>query len=217
MTAILEKLNIIQSKLKTPKGQYNKFGNYSYRSCEDILEALKPLLAQTKTVLTIKDDIEFIGDRYYLRAICTLHDAESGEKIENSAYARETDTKKGMDAAQITGSVSSYARKYALNGLFAIDDTKDSDTNENYKQTQKNQSNTQKNQSNTQRNQSNSQRNAQGVDILKVRNEIAQTLKAKNYDFNKFVEYLKKTYGVEKIENLPVEKLMELKNTVSHW
>lgn len=203
MTAILEKLNVIQSKLKSPKGQYNKFGNYSYRSCEDILEALKPLLAQTKTVLTIKDDIEFIGDRYYLRAICTLHDAESGEKIENAAYARETDTKKGMDAAQITGSVSSYARKYALNGLFAIDDTKDSDINENYKQTQKN--------------QSNAQRNAQGVDISKVRNEIAQTLKAKNYDFNKFVEYLKKTYGVEKIENLPVEKLVELKNTVSHW
>ena len=203
MTAILEKLNIIQSKLKAPKGQYNKFGNYAYRSCEDILEALKPLLAQTKTVLTIKDDIEFIGDRYYLRSICTLHDAESGEKIENSAYARETDTKKGMDAAQITGSVSSYARKYALNGLFAIDDTKDSDTNENYKQAQKN--------------QSNAQRNAQGVDISKVRNEIAQMLKTKNYDFNKFVEYLKKTYGVEKIENLPVEKLMELKNTVSHW
>lgn len=203
MTAILEKLNIIQSKLKAPKGQYNTFGNYYYRSCEDILEALKPLLAQTKTVLTLRDDIEFIGDRYYLRAICTLHDAESGEKIENAAYARETDTKKGMDAAQITGSVSSYARKYALNGLFAIDDTKDSDTNENYKQTQ--------------RNQSNAQRNAQGVDISKVRNEIAQTLKAKNYDFNKFVEYLKKTYGVEKIENLLVEKLVELKNTVSHW
>lgn len=204
MTAILEKLNIIQSKLKAPKGQYNKFGDYYYRSCEDILEALKPLLAQTKTVLTIKDDIEFIGDRYYLRAICTLHDAESGEKIENSAYARETDTKKGMDAAQITGSVSSYARKYALNGLFAIDDTKDSDTNENYKQTKNTQANKQGN-------------NPQGVNISKVRNEIAQTLKAKNYDFNKFVEYLKKTYGVEKIENLSVEKLMELKNTVSHW
>lgn len=203
MTAILEKLNIIQSKLKAPKGQYNKFGNYSYRSCEDILEALKPLLASNKMTLIINDGIEQVGDRYYLKATCTLFDAETGEKVSNSAYARETDTKKGMDSAQITGSVSSYARKYALNGLFAIDDTKDSDTNENYKQTQKN--------------QSNAQRNAQGVDILKVRNEIAQTLKAKNYDFNKFVEYLKKTYGVEKIENLPVEKLMELKNTVSHW
>ncbi len=204
MAAILEKLNIIQSKLKAPKGQYNKFGNYTYRSCEDILETLKPLLAQTKTVLTIKDDIEFIGDRYYLRAICTLHDAESGEKIENTAYARETDTKKGMDAAQITGSVSSYARKYALNGLFAIDDTKDSDTNENYKQTKNTQANKQGN-------------NPQGVNISKVRNEIAQTLKAKNYDFNKFVGYLKQNYGVEKIEELPVEKLMQLKNTVASW
>ena len=203
MTAILEKLNIIQSKLKAPKGQYNTFGNYNYRSCEDILEALKPLLAENKMTLIINDNIEQLGERYYLKATCTLFDAETGEKVSNSAYARETETKKAMDAAQITGSVSSYARKYALNGLFAIDDTKDSDTNENYKQTQKNQSNAQK--------------NAQGVDILKVRNEIAQTLKAKNYDFNKFVEYLKKTYGVEKIENLPVEKLMELKNTVSHW
>lgn len=203
MTAILEKLNIIQSKLKAPKGQYNTFGNYNYRSCEDILEALKPLLAENKMTLIINDNIEQLGERYYLKATCTLFDAETGEKVSNSAYARETETKKAMDAAQITGSVSSYARKYALNGLFAIDDTKDSDTNENYKQTQKNQSNAQK--------------NAQGVDILKVRNEIAQTLKAKNYDFNKFVEYLKKIYGVEKIENLPVEKLMELKNTVSHW
>lgn len=203
MTAILEKLNIIQSKLKAPKGQYNKFGNYNYRSCEDILEALKPLLAENKMTLIINDNIEQLGERYYLKATCTLFDAETGEKVSNSAYARETDTRKSMDTAQITGSVSSYARKYALNGLFAIDDTKDSDTNENYKQTQKNQSNT--------------QRNAQGVDISKVRNEIAQTLKAKNYDFNKFVEYLKKTYGVEKIENLPVEKLVELKNTVSHW
>lgn len=203
MAAILEKLNIIQSKLKAPKGQYNKFGNYTYRSCEDILEALKPLLAQTKTVLTIKDDIEFIGDRYYLRAICTLHDAESGEKIENTAYARETDTKKGMDAAQITGSVSSYARKYALNGLFAIDDTKDSDTNENYKQTK-----------NT---QGNAQGNAQGVDISKTRNEIAQILNAKKIDFNTFIEYLQRNYGVKKIEELPVEKLVQLKQIVSSW
>lgn len=203
MNAILEKLNIIQSKLKTPKGQYSKFGNYSYRSCEDILEALKPLLAANKMTLIINDGIEQIGDRYYLKATCTLFDAETGEKVSNSAFAREPESKKGMDIAQITGSTSSYARKYALNGLFAIDDTKDSDTNEYHEQTKNA--------------KANAQRNAQGVDILKVRNEIAQTLKAKNYDFNKFVEYLKKTYGVEKIENLPVEKLMELKNTVSHW
>lgn len=203
MAAILEKLNIIQTKLKAPKGQYNKFGNYSYRSCEDILEALKPLLAETKTVLVIKDDVEFIGDRYYLRAICTLLDLESDGQISNSAHAREPESKKGMDTAQITGSVSSYARKYALNGLFAIDDTKDSDTNENYKQTK-----------NT---QGNAQGNAQGVDISKTRNEIAQILNAKKIDFNTFIEYLQRNYGVKKIEELPVEKLVQLKQIVSSW
>ena len=203
MSTILEKLNVIQSKLKAPKGQFNKFGNYKYRSCEDILEALKPLLAETKTTIVMKDEVELIGDRHYLRAICTLYDLESDGQISNSAFAREPESKKGMDSAQITGSTSSYARKYALNGLFAIDDTKDSDTNEYHEQTK-----------NT---KANAQRNAQGVDISKVRNEIAQTLKAKNYDFNKFVGYLRQNYGVEKIEVLPVEKLVELKNTVSHW
>lgn len=203
MSAILEKLNVIQSKLKAPKGQFNKFGNYKYRSCEDVLEALKPLLTETKTTIVMRDEIEFIGDRHYLRAVCTLYDLESDGQISNSAFAREPESKKGMDSAQITGSTSSYARKYALNGLFAIDDTKDSDTNEYHEQTK-----------NT---KANAQRNAQGVDISKVRNEIAQTLKAKNYDFNKFVGYLKQNYGVEKIEALPVEKLVELKNIISHW
>lgn len=203
MSAILEKLNVIQSKLKAPKGQFNKFGNYKYRSCEDVLEALKPLLTETKTTIVMRDEIEFIGDRHYLRAVCTLYDLESDGQISNSAFAREPESKKGMDSAQITGSTSSYARKYALNGLFAFDDTKDSDTNEYHEQTK-----------NT---KANAQRNAQGVDISKVRNEIAQTLKAKNYDFNKFVGYLKQNYGVEKIEALPVEKLVELKNIISHW
>ena len=210
MKAILEKLNIIQSKLKAPKGQFNKFGNYPYRSCEDILEALKPLLAETKTVLAINDEVELIGDRFYIRATCNLFDAESGEKISNSAFAREPEIKKGMDPAQITGSVSSYARKYALNGLFAIDDTKDSDSNENQRQTNSGKPGA--------RNaQGNAQRNAQAIDISKTRNEIAQVLKAKNYDFNKFVGYLKQNYGVEKIEELPVEKLMQLKSTVASW
>lgn len=210
MKAILEKLNLIQSKLKAPKGQFNKFGNYPYRSCEDILEALKPLLAETKTVLAINDEVELIGDRFYIRATCNLFDAESGEKISNSAFAREPEIKKGMDPAQITGSVSSYARKYALNGLFAIDDTKDSDSNENQRQTNSGKPGA--------RNaQGNAQRNAQAIDISKTRNEIAQVLKAKNYDFNKFVGYLKQNYGVEKIEELPVEKLMQLKSTVASW
>jgi hypothetical protein len=202
MSAILEKLNIIQSKLKAPKGQYNKFGDYPYRSCEDILEALKPLLAETKTVLVISDEIEFMGDRFYIRATCNLFDVESGENISSSAFAREPEIKKKMDAAQITGSASSYARKYALNGLFTIDDTKDSDSNEEQGQTNSGKP---------------TNGNGQAVNVQKVRNEIAQMLKVKNYDFNKFIGYLKQNYGVEKIEALPVEKLMHLKSTVASW
>lgn len=127
---IYEKLQIIQSKLKAPKSQYNEFGKYNFRNCEDILEAVKPFLAEVKAVLILKDDIEKIGERYYVRAIARLYDTETNEIsfIENSANAREEETKKGMDGSQITGASSSYARKYALNGLFAIDDNKDSDT-----------------------------------------------------------------------------------------
>lgn len=125
---IYEKLGDIQTQLKAPKGQLNKFANYRFRSCEDILEAVKPLLASTKTALTLNDGIVMIGDRYYVEATATLHDCEKpGEKICNVACAREEEQKKGSDASQITGATSSYARKYALNGLFAIDDTKDSD------------------------------------------------------------------------------------------
>lgn len=127
---IYEKLQIIQTKLKAPKNQRNNFGNYNYRNCEDILEAVKPLLAEVKAVVIISDDVERIGERYYVRAIARLYDVETAHNafIENSAYAREEETKKGMDGSQITGASSSYARKYALNGLFAIDDTKDSDS-----------------------------------------------------------------------------------------
>ena len=132
---IYEKLNKIQTELKAPKGQYNSFGKYKYRSCEDILEAIKPFLTETKTVLTISDEIVFIGDRFYVKAIADLRDCENENScITNTAYAREDDSKKGMDGSQITGASSSYARKYALNGLFAIDDTKDADTDENAKQ-----------------------------------------------------------------------------------
>lgn len=121
-----EKLINIQSKLKAPKGQYNSFGKYSYRSCEDIFEALKPLLAEEKVSLLMSDDLLLIGERYYVKATATLTDGE--ESISNVAYAREEETKKGMDGSQITGASSSYARKYALNGLFLIDDVKDSDS-----------------------------------------------------------------------------------------
>lgn len=122
----MEKLAKIQAELKAPKNQFNKFGGYKYRNCEDILEAVKPLL--NGAILTISDEIVMIGERYYVRATATYKDGDYVQTA--SAYAREDDTKKGMDASQLTGSTSSYARKYALNGLFCIDDTKDADSNE---------------------------------------------------------------------------------------
>lgn len=122
------KLVEVQNKLKAPKSQFNKFGNYAYRNCEDILEALKPILAEVKAVVNISDEVVLVGERYYIKATVKFIDAETGEIVEASAMAREEESKKGMDSSQLTGSTSSYARKYALNGLFAIDDTKDSDT-----------------------------------------------------------------------------------------
>lgn len=126
--AVLEKLTKIQSELKAPKSQFNKFGNYKYRNCEDILEALKPILFENHLAIILDDDIDFIEGRYYIKATATLYDTEDNSQISNTAFAREEDSKKGMDGSQITGASSSYARKYALNGMFAIDDTKDSDT-----------------------------------------------------------------------------------------
>ena len=135
---INEKLMNVQKELKAPKGQYNSFGKYKYRSCEDILEAVKPLLAKNKAILTISDDIVMIGNRIYVKATATFEDAEdTAGRIVNTAWAREEDQKKGMDGAQVTGTASSYARKYCLNGLFLIDDTKDADTDEFYKKTHK--------------------------------------------------------------------------------
>ena len=124
----MEKLIKIQSELKAPKGQLNKFGGYKYRSCEDILEAVKPLCARENVQLTISDEIVQIGDRYYVKATASVTDGN--ETVSVHALAREEETKKGMDASQLTGATSSYARKNALNGLFCIDDTKDADTDE---------------------------------------------------------------------------------------
>lgn len=125
---ITQKLATIQQKLKAPKGQYNSFGKYAYRNAEDILEAVKPLCAETGTVVLLSDEIMNIGNRFYVKATAALIDAETQTQLTVSAYAREEEEKKGMDGSQVTGASSSYARKYALNGLFAIDDTKDSDT-----------------------------------------------------------------------------------------
>lgn len=130
-TNVYQKLMIVQSKLKAPKGQYNSFGKYKYRSCEDILTAVKPLLAEVGAVIVIEDGLEMVGDRIYIKATASFYETENGARISNTAYAREEETKKGMDGSQITGTASSYARKYALNGLLLIDDTKDADTDEN--------------------------------------------------------------------------------------
>ena len=124
---VYEKLMTVQTKLRAPKGQYNQFGHYSYRSCEDILEALKPLLAEVGAIVNVSDEVKLIGNRFYVEATAMFLDCETGDSVVARASAREDETKKGMDLAQVTGSVSSYARKYALNGLFAIDDNKDSD------------------------------------------------------------------------------------------
>lgn len=124
---VYAKLLEIQQAIKAPKDQRNDFGNYKYRSCEDIVEAVKPLLGEQKAVLTISDEIKMIGERYYIFATAAIVDAETGERVEVTAQAREADSKKGMDPSQVTGATSSYARKYALNGLLAIDDTKDAD------------------------------------------------------------------------------------------
>lgn len=131
---MIKELIEIQAHLKAPKGQYNNFGKYRYRSAEDILEAVKPLLAEQNCTLTLSDEVLNIGGRFYIKAVATLTNSED-KQVVNVAYAREDETKKGMDGSQITGTASSYARKYALNGMFLIDDTKDADTDEYRRQT----------------------------------------------------------------------------------
>lgn len=130
----MEALIKIQSELKAPKNQRNNFGGYNYRSCEDILEAVKPLLVKYNAELVLSDDIVAVGDRIYIKVMATISDGKELKTV--TAFAREPLARKGMDEAQVTGATSSYARKYALNGLFLIDDTKDSDTNEYRQQVQ---------------------------------------------------------------------------------
>ena len=134
---IYGKLAAIQKELKAPKSQYNSFAKYNYRSCEDILEAVKPLCIKNNATLILNDTVREISGRFYVVATATLADQESDGVVEADAYAREPQDKKGMDDSQITGMASSYARKYALNGLFCIDDTKDADTDEVKRQEQK--------------------------------------------------------------------------------
>lgn len=132
-----EKLQKIQCELKAPKNLYNSFGKYKYRNAEGICEAVKPMLEKYKVILTLSDDIIQVGERYYIKATASLKDVESDGFIDTTAMARESLDKKGQDDSQITGTASSYARKYALNGLFLLDDTKDADSDEYHNQTKK--------------------------------------------------------------------------------
>lgn len=134
MSGLTKALGEVQFKLKAPKGQTNSFGHYRYRSCEDILEAVKPLLHEAGLTLILSDDVVAVGNRVYVKSTATVTDGT--DAVSNTAFAREADSKKGMDDSQVTGTASSYARKYALNGLFCIDDTKDADTDEYQRRTQ---------------------------------------------------------------------------------
>lgn len=168
-----EKLNLIQTHLKAPKSQFNKFGGYAYRSCEDILEALKSLLSETKTALILSDTPILVGDRFYIEARAELKDSESNETIIAKAYAREPIAKKGMDEAQITGATSSYARKYALNGLFAIDDTKDADFTNTHDENQS--------------------KSVKATNLLNSdqKAELSELIELTNTDFSNFLAYFK--------------------------
>lgn len=135
---IFAALMAVQAELKAPKGQHNSFGKYDYRSAEDIIEAVKPLLKDNGLFLNMSDEVVLVGDRYYIKATVKVVDVVTGESVQTSALAREASQKKGMDESQVTGTASSYARKYALNGLFAIDDNRDADTNEYARQTSQN-------------------------------------------------------------------------------
>ena len=128
---IYEKLKFVQTKLRAPKTEYNSFGKYKYRNTESILKAVKPLLSEVSAAITLEDEVVYLEGRYYVKTVAYFIDVESNEKISTSAYAREEETKKGMDGSQITGAAGSYARKYALNGLLLIDDNKDSDATNN--------------------------------------------------------------------------------------
>ena len=132
---IFAALMAVQAELKAPKNQHNSFGKYDYRSAEDIIEAVKPLLKENGLFLNMSDEVVLVGDRYYIKATVKVVDVVTGESVQTSALAREAAQKKGMDESQVTGTASSYARKYALNGLFAIDDNRDADTNEYAAQT----------------------------------------------------------------------------------
>lgn len=201
MANVYEKLMNIQNELKAPKSQYNEFGKYHYRSCEDILESLKPVLAKHQAAVTISDEIVLIGDRYYVKATAALIDIEKGDKVEVSAYAREDVQKKGMDVSQLTGSTSSYARKYALNGLFAIDDTKDSDATNKHGQEKK---------KNTQKQADESKKDINSLATDKQIKAIYALLKNKNYSEESLKNYINNAYNKDSVTELTKQEASDV-------
>ena len=204
-----EKLLAIQTKLKAPKGQYNKFGNFNYRSAEDILEAVKPLNAEQGVLLTITDEIKEIGGRVYVVATATLSDGTDELKV--SAFAREPENKKGMDESQITGATSSYARKYALNGLYAIDDNKDADTDE-HKQQQENAPKKQPAQKQQQKQQQQQEKGFTEQELHELVEKYVRNIEALGVDRAKLIEFVCNKHSVGNLFDLKPNVLVgELK------
>ena len=217
-SSIFVTLQSIQQSLVAPKGQYNSFGKYSYRSAEDILEALKPILQEHDAVLILQDGIVQIGDRYYVEATATLYAV--GETIGTTAYAREDDSKKGMDGSQVTGAASSYARKYALNGLFMIDDNKDPDTDEYHNQNNQGSSKQQKpagqkEQTAKASSKSNEPRNITGEEAKALRTELKNMAEATGSPAATIGRWFIDKMGVDKPENIPASRLKEAQKIIA--
>ena len=199
--SLSEKLSRIQTTLKAPKNLYNKFGKYKYRNAEGICEAVKPYLEQNKCYMVLKDDMLELGGRFYIRATATLYDTESDDCIKATAFAREAESKKGMDESQITGAASSYARKYALNGLFLLDDTKDADSNEYSEQGKEN----------TDENKEAEQRQ---VELSKISEIKVKSLEER---FRKEGIELSKLMRLYKVSSLSDLSELQFRNINDHW
>lgn len=197
MSDFYQKIVDIQATLNAPKGQWNKFGKYAYRNCEDILEALKPLLKKHGLAQFISDEIVEIGGRFYIKSTVRVTDGSTTET--NTAYAREEENKKGMDAAQLTGATSSYARKYALNGMWDIDDNKDPDSSENHEQ----------------RNANKNQQQHQQVQMI---NHAQQVELKKFIEDNRFtVEQVTQFFNIQSLAQVPANQFENTKNTIKGW
>ena len=204
-----EKLLAIQTKLRAPKGQYNSFGKYSYRSAEDILEAVKPLNSEQGVLLTITDEIKEVGGRIYVVATASVSDGT--DTLQVSAFAREPENKKGMDESQITGATSSYARKYALNGLYAIDDNKDADTDE-HKQQQDNAPKKQQAQKQQQKQQQQQEQGFTEQELHELVEKYVRNIEALGVDRDKLIEFVCNKHSVGNLFDLKPNVLVgELK------